>query len=115
MTTQKTEKPPKNLGKSKAFWVATMSKYELESHHVELLRLACEALDRIESARAAVIRDGEYFETPSGFKAHGGLKIEHDSRAQFVRIIRELGMDLADNDSRPTQTRAGGKGRTCRG
>jgi hypothetical protein len=61
-------------------WKAVLSRWELGPHELELLRLACEALDRCEEAREAVARDGAYVEGRFGLKAHPALAVERDAR-----------------------------------
>jgi hypothetical protein len=44
-------KPPKHLSKAAAAWFShVVEEFELEMHHRQLLLLACEAMDRGESA-----------------------------------------------------------------
>lgn len=43
--------PPKHLSRTaKAWWRKIVSEYAMEPHHVELLRLAADSLDRGEQA-----------------------------------------------------------------
>lgn len=93
-----TPKPPpsaKHLSsEARSLWRSVLADYSLEPHHLAILQAACEALDRTAEARAAIERDGAYVEGRFGTKAHPALSIERDNRTQFLRALRELGLDL---------------------
>ncbi|CAN5775327.1 hypothetical protein BH24CHL6_BH24CHL6_08740 [soil metagenome] len=99
----KTPAAPRHLtAESKRFWRQVTSEYLLESHHLALLERACEAMDRMREAQAAIERDGAYVAGRFGPRAHPALAVERDSRLAFARFVRELGLDLsAPATSRP--------------
>jgi phage terminase small subunit len=77
-----------------AFWRAVLDGYELDAGGLRLLRGACEALDRTAEAREAVERDGAYpLDRFGQVKAHPALREERESRSQFERHLRALGLD----------------------
>ena len=61
---------------------------------MEMLLLACQSLDRAERCRAAIDRDGEIIEGPSGPKDHPAMKHELANRAFVVRALQRLGLDV---------------------
>lgn len=76
------------------WWRAVLGEYELEAHHMRLLRLACESWDRCQQAREILDRDGLTTQTESGgLKAHPCIGIERDARLAFARLLRELDLD----------------------
>jgi phage terminase small subunit len=71
--------------------------YDLQSHHIALLTLACEARDRAEEARAAIAKDGAYVDGRYGLKAHPAIAVERDSRLAFGRLLRQLDLEDVPN------------------
>lgn len=103
---------PKHLSRSsKALYRRTVADYGLsgEAHALEVLRLACEALDRCEEARQAIDSDGaivpDRFGTP---KAHPAVGIERDARIAAMRAFRELSLDADGGAGEPRVPRPTG-------
>jgi P27 family predicted phage terminase small subunit len=97
-------KPPKHLRAATAAWFAeVVAEFDLEGHHLRLLVKACEANDRCEQAREALLKHGLTFEDRfASPHARPEVAIERDSRIAFARLLRELGLDVAPpSDSRP--------------
>ena len=89
-------KPPRHLLAPTRRWFAeVLEQYELEAHHLKLLTLAGESWDRCCQARTVIQDQGltylDRFDSP---KARPEVAIERDSRLAFVRIIRELDLDV---------------------
>ncbi len=99
------KRAPCNLSdESKQFWKDVLNDFELESHHLKLLEAACRCWDRIVEAKQQAKADGAYFKDRYGqHKPHPALEVETKNRNLFMRLIRELGLDLENTpkDSRP--------------
>ncbi|MGA7103786.1 MAG: hypothetical protein WBX49_00420, partial [Candidatus Deferrimicrobiaceae bacterium] len=67
---------------------------------------AARALDRAESCRAQIVREGQTIDTKIGLKEHPLIKSEQGARSLHVRCIKELGISLEPKKSmgRPTQS-----------
>lgn len=88
---------------SKRLFKRLATDYDLaeEPHAVEVLRLACEALDRAEQARQQIAKDGAYVLDRFGqTKAHPALAVERDSRIGATRCFRELSLDAEAGEPR---------------
>ena len=86
---------------AKSLWTATMSDYVLEPHHIELLRAACQQLSRAAEARAAIDADGVIIEDRFGIaKEHPALSVERQSHLAYLRLVREMGLDIDLPESR---------------
>jgi hypothetical protein len=88
-------KPAAHLSRrAKELWVQVTRDYVLESHNLELLRIALEALDRCEEARKILASEGiialDRYGAP---KAHPAVAIERDSRLAAARLWRELDLE----------------------
>jgi phage terminase small subunit len=96
MTKSKTT-PPDHLKPATAdWWKYIVGDYELESHHLRLLQLACEAWDRAQSAREIIDRDGiSYVDRFGAPRSRPEIAVERDCRIGFARLVRELQLDGA--------------------
>jgi P27 family predicted phage terminase small subunit len=96
-------KPPNHLSATmRRWWSHIVSTYELESQHLRLLQLACEAWDVGAAAREAIEAEGLTYADRFGVpRARPEIAIERDSRLAFCRCLREIGLDSTDVDSRP--------------
>ena len=101
---------PKHLRASTRKWFEQVTtEYQLEPHHLHLLGLACQALDRAEDAREAIAIHGTTFEDRFGNpKARPEVAIENAARIAFARLVRELDLDAdaAPEASRPPALRS---------
>ena len=69
--------------------------FELESHHLRILSIACQAWDRLTAAREALKTDGLFTKDRyDNLKQHPAVKIELDNMALFIKAVRELGFDI---------------------
>ena len=87
--------PPDHLSDAaKQFFSEVVRDFTLEPTHIRLLTLACQAWDRAEDARVNLIIHGtvftDRFDQP---RARPEVKIEHDARISFARMMRELGLE----------------------
>ena len=84
--------PPEYLGdSSKRFWEQVCDRYLLEPHELVLLTFACQALDRIESGRQAIAKDGAFIVGQRGrLVAHPATKVIKDSEDSFRLILGKL-------------------------
>jgi phage terminase small subunit len=101
----------KNLSTLTRRWVNSIQKeFELESHHKRLLLLCGQAWDRAMEARKVLEKEGAFiFDRFNQRKSHPAVEVERQSMLTFARILRELGLDLTQPDTRPP-ARPGGYG-----
>jgi P27 family predicted phage terminase small subunit len=97
----KTPRPPGHISKEmKAWWKEVVSTYELEHHHLHLLRLACESFDRANEARTVVDAQGMTFTNRHGEPCtRPEVIVEQHQRALFARLLRELDLDVEPSAS----------------
>lgn len=88
--------PSRSLGEhGRRLWDRVTSEYDIsDASGVEMLTLACEATDRIQSLTARIREDGETVRTPAGVKAHPPLKEELACRGFVVRTLQRLGLNF---------------------
>jgi hypothetical protein len=93
-STEHTVKPPRKLGRHGGdLWQSITSEYDItDSASVEMLCLACQSLDRAESLRELIDRDGEIIKTKHGPKEHPALRHEIAARSFVVRTLTKLGL-----------------------
>lgn len=102
--------PPVHLRpETAAWWRAVLEDFDLEEHHLRLLRLACEAWDSGQQAREALAQHGTTYVDRFGQpRARPEVAIERDSRIAVARLFRELALDVdapGVNDARPPAIR----------
>jgi P27 family predicted phage terminase small subunit len=104
-------RPPKHLKRAgKTLWKAILDDFVLESHHLTVLQVACESLDRLTEARETLAADGlTYRDDKGGIHAHPCVAIERDSRIAVLRSLRELSLDTDSADQYTRQPRIQGR------
>jgi P27 family predicted phage terminase small subunit len=87
---------PSHLRPETARWFrAVLDGWELQDHHIRLLLIAAESWDRALEAREALDKEGLTFTDRFGAPhAHPAVKIERDARITFMRVLRELDLDI---------------------
>ena len=103
-------KAPSYLATETQEWfAAVISDFELETHHVRLLTLACESWDECQAARAAISEHGQtYVDRYGQPRERPEVGIARQSRTIFARLVRELGLDIESKDT-PRPPRVGGQ------
>ena len=59
-----------------------------------MLTQACQALDRAEGLADRIAEDGDIIRTPTGIKAHPGIREELAARGFVVRTLQKLGLNF---------------------
>jgi hypothetical protein len=88
--------PPRQLGQyGRDLWDRVMAGYSIEDvGGIEMLCLACEAVDRAERCRAIIDRDGELIPGATGaMRAHPLIREELQNRAFAMRTIDRMGLN----------------------
>jgi phage terminase small subunit len=100
--------PPKHLSASSRRWFReVVATFELDSHHVVVLGLACQALDRAAMAQEAIENAGSltYTDRFGAPRLLPQVAAKRDAELSFARLLRELGLDLAPDAPRPPPNR----------
>jgi P27 family predicted phage terminase small subunit len=103
-------RPPAHLTReSRSLWKRLVLEYGIEdAGGLAVLQQACEALDRLRQAQAAITQDGPVIVDRFGQqKGHPMLATEQASRAAFLAAIKHLGLDV--EPLRPGPGRPGGR------
>ena len=95
---------------ARAWFDQVVATFELESHHLRLLQLACEAWDLGQDARTTIATEGAVYVDRFGApRPHPSIAIGRDARVGFARIMRDLNLDGApEPDARVTRRSARG-------
>ena len=95
MSKQRKTPPTKLKAAGKAYWRLVHAGFELDDTDETLLVLASEMLDRADGARQAIEKDGlTMTDRFDQVKPHPLIEVERQSLLAFVRIRRELGLDV---------------------
>ena len=83
------------------FWRQVLSTYELpDCEQLKLLELAAECLDSIQGAREEIERKPYFDDRWGQTKQSPAFKVLQDNKGIFMRLIRELGLSLSDEQTR---------------
>jgi P27 family predicted phage terminase small subunit len=90
-------KAPSHLSaRCQELWEQTTTSFTLEATELELLRLACEALDRAEQARVILTNEGLTSRGRYGqVLPHPLIAVERDSRMAAARLFKQLNLPEA--------------------
>jgi hypothetical protein len=86
--------PPRTLGPpGTALWNRIQAEFAIsDAGGLELLCLACEAIDRASALAACIDADGLTLRTRTGIRSHPCLRDECASRALAARLLVRLGV-----------------------
>ena len=102
----KPKAPPHLKPPTKRWFNHVVAEWSLEQHHVRLLIVAAETWDRLTEAREAIADKGLTFKDRFGTpRARPEVAIERDCKIAFMRLIRELDLDIPE-PAQPTRPRA---------
>lgn len=88
--------PPNNLSAEAAqFWTDTVENFDLEPHHLHLLRGCCECLTRAQQARDELAENGglTVLDAKGNSRPHPSIVTERMALVAFARLLRELDLD----------------------
>jgi P27 family predicted phage terminase small subunit len=88
---------PKGLSpEARRLWKATVDAWMLDGPGMTLLEDACKSLDRRRAAEKLVLKEGMTQTDRFGqIKAHPCMGIIRDEISSFVRLLKQLGLDVA--------------------
>ena len=98
------QKAPSHLSiEAKKIWQEILSEYSIDdAAGLRILRVALEAFDRAQAARASIDKEGMTVRDKfNQIRPHPLLPIERDSRAAFLAGLKALNLDLEPLHDRP--------------
>jgi hypothetical protein len=79
-----------------------VKEFDLAAHQLRTLQVAAEAWDRKEEAREVLAREGlSYTDGKGMIRSRPEVQIERDSRAAYLRAMRELQLDAVPSGGTP--------------
>jgi len=87
--------PPRPLGRyGRDVWDRVMAAYAIEDvGGIEMLTIACQAIDRAECCREEIERAGHMIPSHTGMRSHPLIRDELQCRALAMRTIDRLGIN----------------------
>lgn len=88
--------PPRHLSTaSKRWWRSVVTEWEMSDTDLKILVMACEALDRAERARKALLEEGEFYTDTKGIvHSHPAVGVESTSKKLAAKLIADLRLDM---------------------
>ena len=79
------------------FWKKVLGEFSLvEQHDLERLLMACKCLDDIEQCERVTEQEGRFVKDRfQQMKEHPAAKAAREHKMLFIRILRELALDIA--------------------
>ena len=95
---------PKHLTEySKKWYLQILKDYELSVSELEVLKMACEALDTCEQARQEVQEHGLLIKGRyDNVRENPAVRLQMQAAASFAKLLKSLGLD---EDSSPLATK----------
>jgi P27 family predicted phage terminase small subunit len=104
--------PPEHLSdEAKAWWQELCAEFDFATCDLKRLQCAAESWDRAQEARAILAREGITYTDENGKpRKHPAVGVERDARTQFLRALRELGVDVEGPSAPPINPMRGRRG-----